>query len=168
MEDYVKIKVGNLQAGIIGLKAVLSELAARPGDIPEEQIGAIIRERLAGKNYFAPAAAEVYERAFLREYRKHLGLPVAADGDEVLSIKVLGPGCPRCRQLRDTVMQILARHELTADFEYITDPLAIAEHGVVLTPALIVNDEIKASGTVPSPAQLTPWLVPGGDGVIQR
>lgn len=163
MEDYVKIKIGNLQAGIIGLKAVLSDLAARAEAIPEERIGAVIRERLAGKNYFAPAAAEAYEQAFLREYRKYLGLPVAADGDETLSIKVLGPGCPRCRQLRETVMQILARHELAADFEYITDPLVIAEHGVVLTPALIVNDEIKTSGTVPSPAQLASWLVSSGD-----
>ena len=159
MEDYVKIKIGSLQAGIIGLKTVLSELASRAEAIPEERIGAVIRERLAGKNYFAPAAAEAYEQAFLREYRTYLGLPVAADGNEPLSIKVLGPGCPRCRQLRDTVMQILAGHELAADFEYITEPLAIAEHGVVLTPAVIVNGEIKASGTVPSPARLISWLV---------
>lgn len=163
MEDYVKIKIGNLQAGIIGLKAVLAELASRGGDIPEEQIGAIIRERLAGTNYFAPSATEMYEQAFLREYRKYLGLPVAADDGGVLSIKVLGPGCPRCRQLRDAVMQILAQHDMAADFEYITDPLAIAEHGVVLTPAVIVNDEIKASGTVPSPARLTSWIVPVAD-----
>jgi small redox-active disulfide protein 2 len=163
MEDYVKIKIGNLQAGIIGLKAVLAELAARAGDIPEERIGAVIRERLAGRNYFAPAAVEVYEQAFLREYHKYLGLPVAADVKKTLSIKVLGPGCPRCRQLKETVMQILAQHEVAADFEYITDPLAIAEQGIVLTPALIVNDEIKISGTVPSPAQLTSLIVPSVD-----
>ncbi|MBE0586295.1 MAG: thioredoxin family protein [Desulfofustis sp.] len=80
-----------------------------------------------------------------------------------MSIKVLGPGCPRCRQLKDTVMQILGYHQVAADFEYITDPLAIAEHGVVLTPALIINDEIKTSGTVPNPAQLTSWIVPRTD-----
>jgi small redox-active disulfide protein 2 len=163
MEDYVKIRIGNLQAGIIGLKAVLSELTEHPGDIPEEQIGAVIRERLVGTNYFAPAAAEAYERAFLREYRKHLGLPVPAEGNEVLSIKVLGPGCPRCRQLKDTVMQILGRHQVVADFEYITDPLVIAEHGVVLTPAVVINDEVKTSGTIPNTSQLESWIVPRPD-----
>ncbi len=71
---------------------------------------------------------------------------------------MLGPGCPRCRQLRDTVLQLLTERGLAADFEYVTDPLEIAGHGILMPPALIVNGVVKVSGKVPTVGQIQEWL----------
>ncbi len=158
MDDYVKIKVGNQQAGIIGLKSALAEVAEDADPLNDKQIGPRIREKLAGKNYFAPAAVQLYDQAFLREYKKFRGLPVGAETEAGASIKVLGPGCPRCRQLRDMVLQALTMRGLAADFSYVTDPLEIAGEGIVLTPALIINGEVKVSGRLPNKAEIEKWI----------
>ena len=162
MDDYCKINVGTQQTGVIGLKTVLAEIAQRKQNIPDKELGPMIRELLSGKNYFAPAAEPLYEQAFVREFKKFVGMPVEPESAVGLSIKVLGPGCPRCRQLRDAVLQLLTERGLAADFEYVTDPLEIAGHGILMTPALIMNDVVKVSGKVPSAAELQKWIADTG------
>jgi hypothetical protein len=128
MEDYCRIRVGAMQAGVVGLKAALAELAGRKERVPEEEVGALLRQKLARQNYFAPGAEPQYEEAFRREYRKYLGLPVAA-APGGLSLKLLGAGCPRCEKLRDEIIQLLSEEGRAADFEYVCEPLEVAPTG---------------------------------------
>lgn len=65
-------------------------------------------------------------------------------------IQILGTGCRKCTTLAETAEQ--AAKELGVDYtlEKVTDLKRIAEFGVMFTPALVVDGEVKVSGKVPS------------------
>ena len=69
-------------------------------------------------------------------------------------IQVLGPGCTRCKVLYEHAEQAAKELGLDYEIEKITDITAIMGHGVMSTPALVVNGELKFSGRVPSAEQL--------------
>ncbi len=163
MEDYRKIRIGTVQVGIVGLQGVLAELAGQAQTLAAEKVGPLIREKLAIGNYFAPGSEPLYEEAFLREYQKHCGLPVTDNSSAVLTIKVIGPGCPRCERLRDDVLQALSAADLPADFEYVSDPQEVAVYGLIALPALMINGRLKSAGRVPGRSDLQNWLT-GKDG----
>ncbi len=73
-------------------------------------------------------------------------------------IEVLGPGCQKCQALYQHAEQ--AAKELGIEFEIkkVTDISAIVSHGVMSTPALVVNGQLKLSGRVPSAEQLKGFL----------
>ena len=158
MDDYSKIKIGLNVTGIIGLKTVLAELDKMGSVLADDQIGPLMRDKLALKNYIPATAKDLYEQAFLREYKKHIGEPVADEAPGELKITVLGPGCPRCEKLEQDIRHILARHSLVADLEYINDPLEIANYGIHALPVLIINDKVVSSGITPSITKLEAWI----------
>ena len=55
-------------------------------------------------------------------------------------------------------MEILNELNLAADFEHVTDIKEIARYGILQSPALVINGNIMARGTVPSKAQLIEWF----------
>ena len=67
---------------------------------------------------------------------------------------ILGPGCPKCNNLYSETEQ--AAEELGIEFEMhkITDIRAISGFGVMTTPALVVDGEVKCVGKVPSAEEL--------------
>lgn len=69
-----------------------------------------------------------------------------ASGDFV--IKVYGPGCNRCEDLKNNVLQALSEADKAADFEYVTDMERLASTGIMATPALEMNGKIVSSGKV--------------------
>ncbi|BDD87762.1 thioredoxin family protein [Desulfofustis limnaeus] len=154
MDDYTKIRVGGQQVGVVGLTAVLQELAEGSEAHPLDQVGSLIRQRLAGQNYFAATAEKLYDEAFQRAYRTFVGLPGEPETGTVAQVMVLGAGCPRCEQLRDTVIRILNERGNPVDFEYRSDPLSLAEFGVLVPPALMVNGVVVVAGRIPSSREL--------------
>ncbi len=75
-----------------------------------------------------------------------------------MEIKVLGPGCPKCRQTEEVVKEALAEAAIAADVEKITDIAKIAGYGVFATPAVVVDGEVKSVGKVPSKEDVKSWL----------
>ncbi len=73
-------------------------------------------------------------------------------------IEVLGPGCQKCQVLYQHAEK--AAKELGIEYEItkVTDIGAIMGYGVMSTPALVVNGELKLSGRVPSSEQLKGFL----------
>ena len=65
-------------------------------------------------------------------------------------IKVLGPGCAKCLELMKQTEQAVSELNLEYSVEKITDIDNILSYGVMMTPALVVNGEVKATGKVPS------------------
>ncbi|MFB1050253.1 thioredoxin family protein [Paraliobacillus sp. JSM ZJ581] len=63
-------------------------------------------------------------------------------------IKVLGPGCSNCKRLKNNVEVAVKELELNASIEKVTDFKEITKYGVMSTPALVVDDEIKVAGKV--------------------
>ncbi|MGD2136356.1 MAG: thioredoxin family protein [Gemmatimonadales bacterium] len=64
-------------------------------------------------------------------------------------IQILGPGCANCERLAENARAAVARLNLTCEMVKVTDVNAIAEFGVLQTPALVVNGDVKVVGRVP-------------------
>lgn len=75
-----------------------------------------------------------------------------------LEVKVLGMGCAKCEQLEKMVGDIMAANDIEGSIEHVRDPGDIAGYGMVPTPALVVNGEVKSAGKVPQEKQVLLWL----------
>lgn len=158
--DLRQIKVGTNTVGIIGLKQVLDDLTAEADTLSDEEIKQRLMHALGKKNYIAPPARERYEQAFFREYCLAAGRPVAPETREpgTIDIKILGPGCSRCDQLEREVMTIVADLTIRADIDHVRNLKAIAEYGVLGSPALVINGDVKAVGSVPPRQKIITWI----------
>ena len=65
-------------------------------------------------------------------------------------VKVLGPGCPKCQELMKQTEKAVRELGLECSVEKITDIQRITSYGVMMTPALVVDGKVKATGKVPS------------------
>jgi small redox-active disulfide protein 2 len=68
----------------------------------------------------------------------------------VKKLVVLGPGCPRCDQLLRVTGQAAEELGIEYHLEKLTDITKFADFGVMMTPSLVVDGEIKVQGKVPS------------------
>jgi len=75
-----------------------------------------------------------------------------------MKIKILGPGCKNCEKLEEEVNNALAQLNITADVEKVEDMNKIMEHDVFMTPGLVINDKVKASGKIPKQDQIKKWI----------
>ena len=75
-----------------------------------------------------------------------------------MEIKILGPGCPRCQQTAKTVIDALAEAGVAADVQKVTDIMEIAGFGVMGTPAVVIDGQIKSVGKVPTKRDVMSWL----------
>ena len=67
-----------------------------------------------------------------------------------MEIKVLGPGCAKCHQTEEIVKAAVTEAGIDAEIEKVTDLMKIAGYGVMATPAVVVDGEVKVVGQVPS------------------
>lgn len=157
--DISQIKVGPNRIGIIGLKQVLKELVLISDSMTEDRIKQHLMESLGKKNYISSNVKDRYEAAFYREFCVFTGKPVEPDYEPgVIEIKVLGQGCNRCDQLEFDVIAIVAEMNIPADVEHVRDIKAIAEYGVMGSPALVINGQVKVVGTVPGRQKIKSWI----------
>ena len=70
----------------------------------------------------------------------------AAVSGEVGSVRVMDPGCKSCHQLNENTRAAVAELGLPVEVEYVTDPAAIAESGVMRMPALFIDGRLVSSG----------------------
>jgi len=74
------------------------------------------------------------------------------------TIQILGTGCAKCGRLADAAEQAAGELGLEYQLEKITDMMRFADFGVMMTPALAVDGEVKVSGRVPSKDELKQML----------
>jgi len=157
-DEVVQIRVRGQSVGIIGLKAAMEEVAEDYKDRPEQEIETALVGRLSKRNYIPDRAKAEYGQAFLREFRKSLGIPFGMEESGGLEVKVLGPGCAQCDRLEQELMAAMAELKLAGDIRHIRDVKEIGSYGVMGTPALIINGKVKSVGRVPPKSQLMEWL----------
>jgi len=75
-------------------------------------------------------------------------------------IEILGPGCPKCERLAAAAREAVDGLAVEAEVVKVKDITQIAARGVLLTPALAVDGEVKSSGRVLTPAQIRALLAP--------
>jgi len=149
------LKIGKASIGLIGLDIALNKALANKTsivDAPDYLFNAI-----KNKNYIPAGMADKYKIALLREYKKLQGMET--EDDEELVIRIFGTGCITCNGLRDAVIDAMMKAGVAADIDMIHDPDEIGRHGILATPALMINGRVKTAGIHPTPVQLNEWLL---------
>ncbi|MEE9420440.1 MAG: thioredoxin family protein [Desulfatiglandaceae bacterium] len=75
-----------------------------------------------------------------------------------MEIKVLGPGCANCQKTEQIVKEAVAEAGVDAKVVKVTDVMEIAKCGVFMTPAVVVNDQVKKVGKIPSKEEVREWI----------
>lgn len=75
-----------------------------------------------------------------------------------MEIKILGPGCPKCKQTEDLVRKVLIETGVDANVEKVSDLMEIAGYGVFGTPAVVVDGEVKSVGKIPTMEEIKTWI----------
>ena len=75
-----------------------------------------------------------------------------------MEIKVLGPGCPKCRQTEKNVKEAVSESGVGANVVKVTDTMEIAGYGVFGTPAVVLDGEVKSVGKIPQKQEIKSWL----------
>jgi small redox-active disulfide protein 2 len=96
---------------------------------------------------------EALDRA--RETRKN---PTSKNQEETVKVEILGVGCTKCHKLYDMVNGLVREKGLDAEVVKVEDIKVFADYGVFMTPALVVDGEVKLAGKLPKESDLTKWL----------
>ncbi len=148
------IRIGNMNIGLIGLDIAINRAAAK--GLKEAEAMDFLYREVKKQNYIPVAMEEQYKIALFREYTEHLqGKKSYGDG---LVIRIFGPGCVSCNGLQKLVIEVLAAMGIAADIEQIHDPDEIGRAGIIQTPALMINNELKSCGLLPTRAQIEQWI----------
>jgi small redox-active disulfide protein 2 len=73
-------------------------------------------------------------------------------------IQILGTGCPKCNKLAEMAQKAATEMGIQFEIEKVKDINKIMEFGVMITPALAVDGDVKVSGKVPSIDDLKKYL----------
>jgi len=74
-------------------------------------------------------------------------------------IKILGSGCPNCQKLEDNAKKAVKELGLqNVQVEHIYEIDKIIEYGVMSTPAIVIDEEVKAAGRIPDIEEIKNWL----------
>ena len=76
----------------------------------------------------------------------------------MLSVKILGTGCPNCKRLEKISREAVSALDLEADFVKVTEYPEIMAYGVMSTPGLVINEKVVSYGRIPSPTEVSTWL----------
>jgi small redox-active disulfide protein 2 len=75
-----------------------------------------------------------------------------------VKIEILGTGCPKCNLLEATTRQAADKLGLQYELVHVKDIGKIATYGVMMTPALAIDGQVKVVGKVPSEAEIATLL----------
>ncbi len=76
----------------------------------------------------------------------------------MIDIKVVGPGCANCQRLETLCKEVVAETGIEANIEKVTDVSKFADLGIMLTPGLVIDGEVKVSGKIPVKSTLAHWI----------
>jgi len=156
--DIKQIRVNNNLIGVVGIEAVMADMARSYATRSDVEVGEEMIRRLETKNYIPSKARLLYKDAMVREFRKHLGQPITEVPVEGLRVAILGPGCAQCDRMEIDVREVMAEMELAAALDHITDMKEIGRYGIMGVPALIINDKVVSVGQVPNRNKIREWL----------
>lgn len=75
-----------------------------------------------------------------------------------MEIKILGTHCKKCETLNKKINELIEKYNISASVEFIDDINEMLNYGIMMTPGLVINEEVKSFGIVPKEAQLLQWL----------
>lgn len=75
-----------------------------------------------------------------------------------MEIKILGTGCSNCRKLESNVRKAISEVNIDAEVIKVEDLKSIMSYGVIRTPAIVINNIVRAYGKVSSVEEIKNYL----------
>ncbi len=75
-----------------------------------------------------------------------------------MKIQILGGGCSKCEKLAERAENAAQQLGVDYELEKVTDTMEIANYGVMMTPVLAVDGEVKVAGDIPTVDKLKEML----------
>ena len=75
-----------------------------------------------------------------------------------MEVKVLGPGCAKCKTTYNIVEKVIKENNLNATLTKVDDIMEMMSYNILSTPAVVVDGEIKIKGRVPSEGEIKELL----------
>lgn len=79
-------------------------------------------------------------------------------GDLDMKIEILGTGCPKCKKTEKIVQEIVKETGANAEIIKVEDMQKIIDRGVMMTPAVVIDNDVKIVGHVPSKDEIRKLL----------
>lgn len=76
-----------------------------------------------------------------------------------MEIKILGPGCSKCRQTEQATREVVTELGIDATIEEVRDINKILEYPILTTPGLVIDGELVTSGRVPTREEVRQFIV---------
>lgn len=76
----------------------------------------------------------------------------------MISVKILGTGCNKCKTLEKKVRDLATQNNIDAEFSKVTEIEDIMKYGIMMTPGLVINEQVKSYGIIPKEEQIINWL----------
>ncbi|MBC7086633.1 MAG: TM0996/MTH895 family glutaredoxin-like protein [Methanomethylovorans sp.] len=76
-----------------------------------------------------------------------------------MKIEILGTGCAKCKKTKEIVEQAVTELGIDAEVVKVEDMNAALEYGVMITPAVVVDGDVKIAGKVPTVDKVKEWLL---------
>ena len=149
------LRVGRVNVGLIGIDVALSKYGCDE-ELAVEKAVELVFTDVAAKNYVPVSAADQYRGAIEQEIVRLRSGEKAISNE--LIIRILGPGCVSCNKLQTTVIEIMDHMGIAADVLQIHDLDEIGRFGIIQTPALVINGDLKSAGRHPSRSQIEAWF----------
>ncbi|MBE6314305.1 MAG: thioredoxin family protein [Bacteroidales bacterium] len=71
-----------------------------------------------------------------------------------MEIKVLGPGCAKCKTIFGIIQRVVNDNNLDATVTKVEDIMEIMNYNIISTPAVVVDGEVKIKGHVPTESEI--------------
>ena len=76
-----------------------------------------------------------------------------------MKIEILGMGCPKCKKLYENAQAAVKELNVQAEVVKVEDIQKIMDYGLMITPAIAIDGEVKAAGRIPAPDEIKKWIL---------
>jgi len=75
-----------------------------------------------------------------------------------MRIEILGMGCPKCKKLYENAQVAVKEANAQAEVVKVEDIQKITDYGIMTTPAIAIDGQVKAAGRIPAPDEIKQWI----------
>jgi small redox-active disulfide protein 2 len=75
-----------------------------------------------------------------------------------MEIKILGPGCPKCKTLEQLTRDVVSKNGIDATITKVDDIIEIMKYNIMTTPALVIDGKVVVKGRIPSAEEIKQLL----------
>jgi small redox-active disulfide protein 2 len=75
-----------------------------------------------------------------------------------MEIKILGTGCPTCKRLEKMTRDVVSEMGIAAEITKVEDVEGMLAYPILGTPGLVIDEELKVSGRLPSKSEIVGWI----------